>query len=500
MARRAAACAAAIVLALACTLAPVRRGAAAGGGGELRRDVLAAALAAREREGDARQRARVELSRARADGGQGPSSTPLHAAWASERAAAAAAAACASRAGGWSRRPCDPAIDGGEDACHPLEKSASLSWGVYAWGDEGGGGGGGCDPFGTRGRYLDAAAARAVLRGRRLLFAGNSVLRQAMWAAVDSAQGAAHRRTVQWAERAGGQGARWMGSIEADAEAAGGHAVIYDNPDNNHVAQFAPIDLSDAPGVVPADPREGERPEWRMPQSSYADSLCNVSDAIPGRLHERVPGENLPSREELAECRRQCRVSQGLYCPRGTRPAALADSTRCKAGAGVQACFLYAFTEDGALPSLPWELLELPRGSEERHVGAGADVVVVQMRRPEGALAMMEVRARSRSRANMLVRRTCERALAQTRALALMLCFPSSSLPPPPHAHAHPHPSPPIPTNAPLACGQAIRMLRDDAAQGLRAWPHACTRFLYFEVRRGMARAQTTPFPRPAVL
>mgnify|MGYP003312926935 CR=1 FL=1 len=54
--------------------------------------------------------------------------------------------------------------------------------------------------------------------------------------------------------------------------------------------------------------------------------------------------------------------------------AAFLDAEHCGT---AEACFLYAFSGDGMLPTLPWELLELPTGRESRNLGVGADVLIM---------------------------------------------------------------------------------------------------------------------------
>lgn len=316
---------------------------------------------------------------------------------------------------------------------------AVFSWGEFAWQRPAGSDANAsasdappCALAGARGGgYLPSEEVRRLLVGRRLLFVGNSVLRQTMWALVDEFDAHAHRRTKQWAEHAGGQGNKWLHDIETAAEQAGGHAVVFDNPDYNHVAQFTARGR-DGAGTPPRGAQRSE--PWRMPSTLYADRLCNVSSGVSKRLRERNPDARVTSEAEARACERhQCRLSQGLYCPRGARAAAFLDAEHCGT---AEVCFLYAFSGDGMLPTLPWELLELPTGRESRNLGVGADVLVLQARDPAAAVAMLE----------------------------------------------------------------GVRLLRDDAARGRRRWPRADARVLYFEPTHCRGCGKRSAAQRAAVM
>lgn len=122
----------------------------------------------------------------------------------------------------------------------------------------------------------------------------------------------------------------------------------------------------------------------------FAAELCG-KEVLPHRLKERAPNPlrsaMMPQREaESCNGTHQCRVSNGIYCPRGVTPKTFVDSDACGPD---DACLLYTFAADNSWPSLPWELLVAPPSADQRHAGFGADTIVLQLSEAARSLAMI---------------------------------------------------------------------------------------------------------------
>lgn len=112
--------------------------------------------------------------------------------------------------------------------CSPREGVAAMPWAEHSW-DAPEAIKASCQCGEAPGEYLTPERARALLAGRRVLFVGNSVLRQSFWGVMDALTAHRYRRTDRWAEArmdATMGIEKWI-EIEGDAEKAGGHAFVY---------------------------------------------------------------------------------------------------------------------------------------------------------------------------------------------------------------------------------------------------------------------------------